>query len=107
MEINGRLRNAVGLAMKAGKCVSGDFAVEKAVRAGKARLLLLDAAVSQSTLERYERFSERFGAPLARLPALGDAIGKPSRMIAAITDDNMCKLILGALPPRDMNGGKS
>lgn len=93
--------------MKAGKCVSGDFATERALRAGRLKLVLLDAGASQSTSERYERLCRSSDTPLMRIDSLGEAIGKPSRMIAAITDANMTKLILGAQLPQDMNGGKS
>ena len=101
---NNRLQNALGLAMKAGKCVSGDFAVEKAVREGLARLVLLDETASQSTKERYHRLCTRVGVEIVTLTALGQAIGKPARMIAALTDDNMCRMMQGALASRDRNG---
>ena len=50
-----RLNDAIGLCMKAGRCRSGDFTVEKLARAGEARLVLLDAQISAATRERYER----------------------------------------------------
>ena len=37
-----KLNNSIGLAMKAGKIASGDFSVEKAVRSGTAKLVMLD-----------------------------------------------------------------
>ena len=107
MRADSRLHNAIGLAMKAGKCVSGDFVVERTLRDNKARLVLLDETVSNSTRERYERLCQRDGTPLVMLRGLGQAIGKPSRMIAAVTDENMTKLILGASAPCDKNGGKA
>lgn len=107
MQTDNRLHNAIGLAMKAGKCVSGDFIVERTLRDNQARLVLLDETVSSSTRERYERMCVRGATPLVMLPALGQAIGKPARMIAAVTDENMTKLILGAVAPGDKNGGKA
>ena len=107
MRADNRLHNAIGLAMKAGKCVSGDFVVERTLRDGKAWLVLLDETVSHSTLERYERLCQRDPTPLVTLRDLGQAIGKPSRMIAAVTDENMTKLILGAVASGDKNGGKA
>ena len=38
-----KLRGALGLAMKAGKCAAGDFACEKLIKGSGARLALLDA----------------------------------------------------------------
>ena len=48
-----KLRGAMGFAMRAGKCIAGDFACERAVKRGGARLVLLDAAASGATQERY------------------------------------------------------
>lgn len=102
-----RFRNAVGLAMKAGKCISGDFAVEKAAKLGSVRLVLLDETVSTATRERYARICARNAIPLLTIPALEQAIGKPSRMIAAVTDENMTKLILHSAESEDKNGGNT
>lgn len=38
-----RIRSAAGFAMRAGCCVSGDFACEKTVKSGRAQFVLLDA----------------------------------------------------------------
>ena len=107
MEADERFKNAVGLAMKAGKCISGDFAVEKAAKGGKVRLVLLDETASAATQERYERICARSAVPLLRIAALARAIGKPSRMIAAVTDENMTKMILLAAGSQDKNGGNA
>lgn len=48
-----RIRSAAGFAMRAGCCVSGDFACEKTVKSGRAQFVLLDAGASDATLERY------------------------------------------------------
>ena len=40
---NDALRSAVGFAMKAGKLANGDFSVDKAVRSGKAKLVIVDS----------------------------------------------------------------
>lgn len=46
---NAKLNNSIGLAMKAGKIASGDFSVEKAVRSGTAKLVMLDESASENT----------------------------------------------------------
>lgn len=91
-----RLRNAVGLAMKAGKCVSGDYAVEQSIKGGRALLVLLDETASQNTKKRYEGQCLIRGVPLLQISGLGEAIGKPSRMTAAITDENFQIMIQSA-----------
>lgn len=88
-----RLNDAIGLCMKAGRCRSGDFTVEKLARAGEARLVLLDAQISAATRERYERLCSREQIPLLTIQALGAAIGKPERMVAAVTDQGFANMI--------------
>ena len=51
---NDRLRTALGFAAKAGKCISGDFGAERAVKDKKALIIALDSGVSAATRERYE-----------------------------------------------------
>ena len=91
-----RLFNAVGLSRKAGKCVSGDEAVEKSVRANRALLVVLDAAASENTQARYAALCAGRGIPWIKMERLGDAIGKPTRRIAAVTDRNFQKMITDA-----------
>ena len=46
---NDRLRTALGFAAKAGKCISGDFGAERAVKDKKALIIALDSGVSAAT----------------------------------------------------------
>ena len=96
MADEGKLRGAMGLAMKAGKCAAGDFVCEKLVKSGEARLAALDASASANTKERYRGMCERAGIPLLEMEQMGDAIGKPGRMIAAFTDEGFAKMIASA-----------
>ena len=50
---NDRLRTALGFAAKAGKCISGDFGAERAVKDKKALAIALDNGLSAATRERY------------------------------------------------------
>lgn len=91
-----RLKNAIGLAMKAGKCPSGALATEQAIRAGKAKLALVDAAASESTAAHYRAMCAPRGVTLLTVRDLGDSIGKSARMAAVITDVNFSTMILKA-----------
>jgi len=88
-----KLLNAIGLSMKAGKCKSGDFTVEKLVRAEKAKLVILDSDASPSTKERYVRLCESRNIPILFADQVGFAIGKPGRIILAVTDDGFTAMI--------------
>jgi ribosomal protein L7Ae-like RNA K-turn-binding protein len=98
MERNERLHNAMGLAMKAGRVRSGDFVTEKLVRAGGAKLVLLDADVSDNTRTKYVKLCELNQIPLTIVPELGMSVGRPGRMVAAVTDENFKNMIIRALP---------
>ena len=92
-----RLRNAAGFAMRAGCCIAGDFACEKAVKSGKAKFLLLDSGASPSTRERYEGLCRRTGIPWAVLADMGRSIGKYGRMVAVVTDSGFARMLTEAV----------
>ena len=92
-----RIRTALGFAMRAGKCISGDFACERAVKDHKAFAVALDSLVSQATREKYVRICERANVPLVFITNLGRAIGKDNRMTAAVTDAAFAEMIKKAI----------
>lgn len=97
MEANSdRLRNAIGLAMKAGRVKSGDFIVEKLTRAGELPLVLLDGTASDNTREKYQKLCASKQTELLSVCELGKAIGKPGRMVACVTDENFKNMIIRA-----------
>lgn len=91
--MNSKLTSAIGFSMKAGRLKSGDFVVEKLVRANNARIVLLDAAASANTKEKYLDLCRRGETPLLEVEELGRWIGKPGRMIAAVTDEQFAAMI--------------
>ena len=91
---NAKLNNSIGLAMKAGKIASGDFSVEKAVRSGTAKLVMLAESASENTKKQWRDACSSRNIPLIRLRAMGSAIGKPARMVAAVTDEGFSAMII-------------
>ena len=83
--------------MKAGRLQSGDFAVEKLVRAGKALLVLIDEGASDNTRDKYLHLCQSAQIGLTEVSELGVCIGKPGRMLAAVTDQNFKDMILRAV----------
>jgi len=88
-----RLHNALGLCQKAGKCVSGATAVELAIRRGQALLVLLEEGASAPTQDGYRAMCEGRKIPLMLIESVGEAIGKPSRIVMAVTDRSFSKMI--------------
>ena len=86
-----RMLNMLGLCARAGKLITGEKACVQAVRSGAAQVALLDGAASDNAVKALTQACESHGVALLRTEpnALGDAIGKPGRMAAVITDPRM------------------
>ena len=81
----------LGLAAKAGKIVSGEFATENAVKAGKAFLVLTAEDASDNTKKKFRDMCTFYQVPFYSLGTkeeLGIAIGKEYRASLALTDEN-------------------
>ncbi len=100
-----RLYNAIGLCMKAGKAQSGAFAAENAIKAGKAKLVLLEESASEATKTHYEQLCAAHGVPFYLTETVGRAIGKDSRIVMAVTDTNFKDMIERAMRNTDEKRG--
>ncbi|MBQ3938487.1 MAG: ribosomal L7Ae/L30e/S12e/Gadd45 family protein [Clostridia bacterium] len=90
---NSKLASALGFAMKAGKLAVGEFAADRALKAGKAFLIVVDEAASENTQKQWRDAAEFRRVELVTVPDMGIAIGKSGRMAAAVTDGNFAKMI--------------
>jgi len=86
--MNDRLRGLLGLCARAGKILSGEAICEQAVKRHTAFLVLIDENASANAKKALSDACSYYGVPLHTLPGdlLGESIGKPGRMAAAITD---------------------
>lgn len=91
-----RTLNMLGLCARAGKLLSGERACVQAVRMGSALVVLLDRAAAKNTTKSVTDACGWHEVPLILAPEneLGYAIGKPGRMVAAITDPSFADRIL-------------
>lgn len=79
----------LGLSMKAGKLVSGEFSVEKAVKERKAFLVIVAYDASDLTKKRFHDKCSFYHVPITEFgtkETLGRAIGKEERASIACTD---------------------
>ena len=86
----------LGLAMKAGQVVSGEFYAEKTIRSGKAHLVILSEDASENTRKKFTNMAVWYKVPVTEfLPKadLGRRIGKGERSVAAVTDKNLAEAI--------------
>lgn len=86
----------IGMAMKAGKLASGEFATEKAVKTGKAALVIVSAAASENTKKKFRNMCDYYRVPVyffGEKEELGHAIGKEFRASLAVLDEGLAKAI--------------
>ena len=91
-----RLLGMLGLCARAGALVTGEKACIQQIRSGKARAAVLDGAASGNAVKAVSQACQTHGVPLARTGPLelGDAIGKPGRMAAVVTDAGLAAQII-------------
>ena len=89
----------LGICMRAGAVISGQEACVQAVLTGNAALALLDEQAGDSTRRRLSDACDQVGVPLYGLRAgtLGQAIGKPNRVTAALPPGSMANRLLHTL----------
>ena len=93
---NNNVAFALGLAQKAGKVASGDFAVRSAWKSGKAKLLVVAEDAAPNSKKDMYYLAEVAGVEVVELltrDELGYAIGKAKRTAVVITDTNFAKMI--------------
>ncbi len=87
----------LGLAMRSGNVVSGDFIVEKTIKKRQVKLLLLSEEVAKNNAEKYEHLSERYGLTMRQIltkEELGNAIGKEARVVVGVIDAGFAKKLV-------------
>ena len=91
-----RVFSMIGMAQKAGKVVSGEFATEKAVKTGKAFLVIVSDAASDNTKKMFRNMCTFYEVPMYSYGTkedLGHSMGKEFRASLAITDEGFAKSI--------------
>lgn len=99
--MNDRILSVLGLAQRAGKIISGEFAVEKAIRSRKAAVLVLACDASDATRDKYISMTEYYRVRLyqscLRKEDLGNSIGKAPRAAVAIVEAGFAQMLLRLL----------
>ena len=91
-----KLYSLLGLAVKSGNAVSGEYAVEKAVKSGSARLVIISGDASDNTVKQFSNMCGFYEVPVFRYGTkeeLGHAMGKEVRASLAITEEGFAKSI--------------
>lgn len=91
-----KIFSLVGLAMKAGKVVSGEFSTEKAIKEEKASLVIVAEDASDNTKKLFNDKCSFYQVPVyiyGNKEQIGHAIGKELRASLAIVDTGFAKSI--------------
>ena len=96
----GRIFGLLGLAAKAGKVQSGEFATEKAVKSGRAFLVIVSEESSDNTKKMFRNMCTYYKVPYYEFGSkeeLGHALGKEMRASLAIQDEGFSGAIMKQL----------
>ncbi len=96
-----RLHEFIGLAQRAGKISSGEFAAEASVKSGKAKLCILADDASARTKKQFEDMCSyrniRFEYIGILKDELGHVIGKDTRSVITVDDRGFAERISGLI----------
>ncbi len=87
---------ALGLAQKAGKIASGDFAVKSALKGGKVKLLIIASDASDNSKKDIYYVAGLYSVKTIEIldrEQLGMAIGKAKRTAVAVLDVNFANMM--------------
>ena len=87
----------LGMATKAGKVVSGEFATEKAVKSSQAYLVIVASDASDNTKKMFTNMCHFYQVPLriyGNKESLAHAIGKEMRASVAVTEAGFSNVIM-------------
>ncbi len=90
----------IGLAKRAGKVVSGEFACLQTIKKGQSRLVIIASDISENGKKAIVNACRYYGVEyieLGRSHELGKAIGEDSRMVVSVNDDSFKNAILSKI----------
>ncbi len=86
----------LGIAAKAGSVLSGEFSTEKAVKEGKAFLIIVASDASENTKKMFRNMTDFYEVPMyeySNMEELGHCIGKEFRASLAIVNEGLAHSI--------------
>ena len=90
----------LGLAARGRLIESGEFSTEKAVKSGRAFLVITANDASENTKKNFRDMCAYYGVPYAEFAdkqTLGHAIGRQFRASCALTDEKLAGVVAGVL----------
>lgn len=98
--IRDNILSMLGLAKRSGNIVSGEFSTEKAIRTGKAFLVIIAGDASDNTKKKFNDKCAFYRVPIvfySDKAGLGHSLGYELRTSAAVTDEGFAKALMKKL----------
>ncbi|WP_152656359.1 YlxQ family RNA-binding protein [Oceanobacillus sp. CFH 90083] len=98
--MNPNYLNIIGLAVRAGKCSTGEDTIIKDIRKGRAKLVLLAEDIGPQTKKKLSDKCSSYNIPyrfVDNRDIISQAIGKEQRVAIAILDAGFAKKLLSLL----------
>ncbi len=99
-----KILSLIGLAMKAGRCASGEMMTESEAKSGKAKLVIVASDASENTKKKFRDMCKFYRVPICFYgdkDTLGHAMGKEFRASLAILDEGFADGIQKELKNRE------
>ena len=99
-----KVLSLIGLAMKAGRCASGEMMTETETKSGRAKLVIIASDASDNTKKKFRDMCKFYRVPICFYgdkDTLGHAMGKEFRASLAILDNGFADGIQKELKNRE------
>lgn len=107
MNSRNKILSMLGLAQRAGRVESGEFCCERAVKSGRAKLVIVAEDASPGTKKSFRDMCDYYKVAIRTGPdreTMGRAIGRKMRVSLAVTDDNFANAILKMTEEEEIGG---
>lgn len=91
-----KVLSMLSIAAKSGSVASGEFSTEKAVKEGKAYLVIVASDASENTQKMFSNITEFYQVPMylyGNKETLGHFVGKEFRASLAVTNEGLARSI--------------
>ena len=89
-----KVLSLIGLAMKAGRCASGEMMTESETKSGRARLVIIASDASENTKKKFRNSAAFYQVPIIETGTkaeLGRAVGEEVRAVLVVTEAGFAK----------------
>ena len=101
-----KIYGLLGLCQRAGKCKSGEFAVEKSIKSGKAFLVIIPGDASDNTKKKFRNMTTYRSVPYQELgtkETLGHQLGRSERSSISIEDQGFAQAMIKYIDGGNVN----